>query len=137
MIKKFIQHTIVRYIIGGGTSAVINLFVFYVCNSVFHIHYLVASVIAFIIAFFVSLSFHKFWTFRDHSTDNLHTQGFLYLLNSLFGLGLNTLILYICVHYFSLLPLIGQIIAGALTAFCTFFISKHFVFKTKSKIVIQ
>ncbi len=138
MIEKITQYTIIRYLVGGGTSAVVNLTVFYLLNSVIKVHYITSSVIAFVVAFFVSLTFHKFWTFRDHSTENMHIQGFYYLLSSIFGLGLNTLILYICVDYFGLLPLLGQIIAGGLTACCTFFISKYLIFKrTDSPFISQ
>ncbi len=133
LIQYFTKHRIIRYLIGGSTSAVVNLTVFFVLYSTIGVHYILASVFAFIIAFFVSWAFHKFWTFKDNSMDNFHIQGFYYLLNSLFGLGLNTAILFICVHYLSLLPIIGQIIAGGLTACCTFFISKHFIFRNKTK----
>ena len=133
MIKYFTQHQIVRYLIGGGTSAVINLVSLYFFNSILGIYYITASIIAFIISFLMSLIFHKFWTFQERSTDNLHRQGGLYLLASLFGLGLNTLILYIAVDGFHLFVLVGQIIAGGLTACCTFFISKHIVFKAKPR----
>jgi putative flippase GtrA len=131
MIEKATQYTIVRYLVGGSTSAIVNLAIFYILNSVIGVHYIVSSVVAFVVAFFVSLAFHKFWTFRDHSTENIHIQGFMYFLSSIFGLGLNTLILYLCVDYFGLLPLLGQIIAGGLTACCTFFISKHLIFNRK------
>jgi putative flippase GtrA len=131
MIKKLTQHQIVRYLIGGSTSAVVNLLVLYFFNSVLGIYYLTASILAFCIAFFVSWAFHKFWTFREHSMDNAHTQGALYLLSSLFGLSLNTLILFVSVDIVHLPVLFGQIIAGGLVACCTFFISKHFIFKKK------
>lgn len=138
MIEKITQYTIVRYLVGGSTSAVVNLTIFYLLNSVGGVHYITSSVIAFIVAFFVSLTFHKFWTFQDHSTENMHIQGLYYLLSSLFGLGLNTLILYVCVGYFGLLPLVGQVIAGGLTACCTFFISKYLIFKrTESPFISQ
>lgn len=127
-VEKFNKHTIIRYLIGGGTSAFVNLSIFTFLYYFFQIHYIVSSIIAFAIAFFVSLTFHKFWTFRDHSTDKIHVQGFLYLLSSLFGLSINTLILYACVDYFHLVPLVGQVIAGGLTACCTFFISKFYIF---------
>jgi len=131
MIKHLTKHMVVRYIIGGGTSAVINLITLFIFNSVFGVYYITASIIAFMVAFFSSWAFHKFWTFREHSTDNMHAQGALYFLTSLFGLALNTLILYTCVSLLHLPVLVGQIIAGALVACCTFFISKHIVFKKK------
>lgn len=134
IIKQLTKHTIIRYIIGGGTSAVVNLTSFFFFNSIIHIHYILSSILAFTIAFFVSLIFQKFWTFRDHSTENMHIQGFFYLLSSLLGLGMNTFILYICVHYFLLPPLLGQFIAGILTACCTFPISKYFIFN-RNKVI--
>ena len=122
------EHRILRYIISGGTSAFVNISLFSLFFYVFHFHYLVANLISFSIAFFVSLFMQKFWTFRDHSTENMHIQGLYYLLNSLFGLGINTLILYICVDYFGLLPILGVVSAGLLTASITFQISSRYVF---------
>src|SRR5690348_4837949 len=107
MIKVFTKHLLVRYIISGGTSAVVNLSLFALFFFVLHVHYIISNVIAFCLAFFVSLGLQKFWTFKDHSTDNIHVQTFLYLLNSLFGLLINTSILYICVHFLSIHPFIG------------------------------
>jgi putative flippase GtrA len=128
MIKKATEHLIVRYLISGGTSAFVNLSVFFFLYSIVHIFYIVSSIISFVVAFGVSLFLQKFWTFRDHSTENMHIQGALYLLSSLFGLGVNTLVLYICVHFFGIIPFIGVMIAGVSTALCTFPISRKYIF---------
>jgi len=132
MISKFTKHLIVRYIISGGTAAFVNLSFFALFFYIFHVNYLIANVIAFIIAFFVSLTLQKFWTFRDHSTDRIHIQGILYLFSSLFGLGVNTLVLYICVDFLGFLPIIGVIIAGIATALCTFPISRKYIFNQEA-----
>jgi len=123
------KYILLRYVISGGTSAAVNLSLFFYLYEVVKVYYIFASIIAFSVAFLVSLVFQKYWTFRDHSTENLHIQSFLYLLNSLFGLGINTLVLYICVEYFGMWPLFGQIVAGLVTASCTFFISRNYIFK--------
>lgn len=134
------EHTILRYIISGGTSASVNISLFSLFFYVFHVHYIVSNIIAFCVAFFVSLWLQKFWTFRDHSKDGMHVQGLYYLLNSLLGLVINTSFLYICVRYFSIKPIFGVIIAGMCTALITFQISSRFIFNkntglgvTKSK----
>ncbi len=128
MIQKFTKHLIVRYIISGGTSAVVNLSIFALFFYVFHIYYIISNIISFSIAFFVSLILQKFWTFQDHSTENIHIQGLVYLGSSLFGLGVNTLVLYICVDFFGIVPILGVIIAGITTALCTFQISRRYIF---------
>jgi putative flippase GtrA len=128
MIKKFTQHLLVRYIISGGTSAFVNLAIFSFLFYFLHIFYILSNLIAFLSAFGVSLVLQKFWTFRDHSTDNIHIQGLLYMISSLFGLGVNTFVLYICVHFFHIVPIFGVIIAGISTALCTFPISRKYIF---------
>ncbi len=137
MIKYFTRHLIVRYLISGGTSASVNLSLFALFFYIFQINYIISNVIAFCAAFFISLTLQKFWTFKDNSTDRIHIQGVLYLFSSLFGLGVNTLVLYICVDFFGILPIIGVIIAGISTALCTFPISRKFIFNQRTEIETQ
>ena len=129
MIKRFTKYTLVRYVISGSTSAGVNLSVLYLFNTIIGVFYLTASIIAFIVAFFVSLVLHKFWTFKDHSLDGIHKQGAMYLMTSLFGLSLNTMLMYIFVSLLHIWVLIAQIFAGIMVAGFTFFLSKHLVFK--------
>ena len=131
LINKLTQHLLFRYIISGGTAAFVDLFLLYILNTTFGIYYIFASILAFIMAFFVSFILQKFWTFKNHSQENIHQQIIMYLGASLFGLGLNTLLMYIFVDYFHLLVILSQIFAGALVACCSFFISKKLIFKYK------
>lgn len=128
MIAYFTKHLIFRYLVSGGTSASVNIGIFSVLHYYFGLYYIISNVFAFVIAFFVSLVLQKFWTFQDHSTENIHMQGLFYLASSLFGLGINTLVLYISVDLINLPPIIGVIIAGAFTAVCTFQINKRYIF---------
>lgn len=130
--KRFTKHLIVRYLISGGTSAAINLGLLSLLYYVYNIYYLYAAIIASVIAFFVSLILHKFWTFEDYSRDNVHIQAGKYMMTSLFGLLLNTLFLYILVDHLHLFVYLGQIVSGGLVACITFFISRGFVFKGKT-----
>ncbi len=133
------KHVIIRFIISGGTSAFVDLTVLFLLNSVFDVHYLPSAIIAFIVAFGVSFTLHKFWTFRSHS-ESAHKQAILYLGSSLFGLLLNTLLMYLFVdHIFANLHLynmevkvlMSQVIVGLIVACVSYFLSHHFVFKYK------
>ncbi len=132
MIRKLNEHVVFRYIISGGTSATVDLVALYILNSVLYIHYLLSATIAFSIAFFVSFTLHKFWTFRNHSMENTHRQVFMYLGTSLFGLSLNTFFMYLFVDKLHVLVLLAQVFAGIIVASGTFFLSRNFVFKYKS-----
>lgn len=133
MIKRLTKHLLVRYFISGSISATVNLALFFVLHHVYQVYYITSSIIAFIVAFLISLVLQKFWTFKDRSMDNIHRQIGKYLLTSLVGLLIDIIVLYVCVEYFRFYALIGQIVAGLLTACCTFFLSRHFVFKIDDK----
>lgn len=133
MIKHLTKHLLVRYVISGGTATVVNLSLFFILNHVYHIYYIIASVVAFSVGFLVSLILQKFWTFQDRSLHQFHYQVVKYLLTSLFGLSIDIIVLYICVEYFGFYAFAGQIMAGAVSACFTFFLSRHFVFRVRQK----
>lgn len=112
----------------GGTSAAVNLAVLYVFNSIWGIYYLTASIGAFVVAFFVSLFSHKYWTFQDFNHGSIHIQASKYLASSLFGLLLNTVFLYFFVDFVHVPVLVGQIFAGGMVACITYFISHNYIF---------
>jgi len=133
MIHILNKHVLFRYIVAGGTSATIDLILLYILNSIWGIQYLISAILAFIVAFFVSFTLHKLWTFKTDEMYKTHHQVGLYLITSLFGLSFNTLLMYIFVGFFHLPVILSQIFAGGMVACCSFFLSRKFVFKWKEK----
>ena len=127
------KHVILRFIISGGTSAAVDLILLYLFNSILGIHYLLSSIMAFTGAFSVSFTLHKFWTFKSHK-ESTHKQVVMYLATSLFGLLLNTFLMYVFVDLIHIMVLLSQIIVGLIVACFSFFLSHRFVFKYKHKI---
>ncbi len=122
------KHVVLRYLMSGGSAGVTDLIVLYLLHNVFGIYYLLSAILAFIIAFGVSFTLHKFWTFRSHDEET-HKQVVMYFGTSLFGLVLNTLLMYLFVDYVHLNVILSQIIVGLLVACVSFFISRNLVFK--------
>jgi len=118
-----------KYIVSGGSAAVVNLAILYVLTEYAHIHYLESAVLSFLCAFLVSFLLQKFWTFGNKARERMHWQMASYLAVSLANLGLNTLIIYILVEYLHIWYLFSAVIAGALIAFGSFFIYRHLIFK--------
>jgi putative flippase GtrA len=79
-------------------------------------------------AFVVSFSLQKFWTFDERSIDSIHTQLGMYLILALFGLGANTVAMYVLVDHAGFHYLAAQILASAFIAVGNFFAYKHFIF---------
>jgi putative flippase GtrA len=122
-------HVFFRYVFSGGTSAAVDLSVLYSLNSIARMEYLVSAIIAFIVAFGVSFTLHKFWTFRTKLVHDTRKQVALYLMTSLVGLSLNTLLMYVSVSHLHIAVLLSQVFVGLMVACCTFFLSRNLVFK--------
>jgi len=122
------KHVALRYLMSGGTAGVTDLAVLYILHNILGVYYLLSAIIAFILAFCVSFTLHKFWTFKSHEEET-HKQVIMYFGTSLFGLTLNTLLMYIFVDYIHVQVILSQIIVGFMVASCSFFISRNIVFK--------
>lgn len=116
---------LVRFIISGGTGAFVDLSFLYIFTSIFHIWYVISTAAAFIIAFGVSFVLQKYWTFRDHSNDQLHKQASLYFIVAVANLFLNTYLVYFFVQSFHIHYIVSQIIASIIIAFESFFIYRY------------
>ncbi len=117
-----------KFLISGGSAAVVDLGCLYVLTDVFHLWYLLSAALAFVLAFGVSFSLQKFWTFDDRALDVIHRQLALYMLLAIVGLGLNTVAMYGLVDHAGLHYLMAQIIASACIAVMNFFVYKHVIF---------
>lgn len=120
---------LVRFVISGGTATAVNLGILFLLTHIFGLWYLTSSVIAFMVAFFVSFTLQKFWTFEDTSRNRLRSQAAIYFLIILFDLGVNTALMYFFVEYLHLHYLVAQLISGVMIAVMNFFSYKHLVFK--------
>src|SRR3989344_9424162 len=120
---------IVKYVISGGTSALVELSLLYVLTEYFNVWYMVSFLLALIIAFVVSFLMQKFWTFENSTTQELHKQASLYFVVTLTHAGLNISALYIVVEYFGMWYILAQIFIGGILALSSFIIYKFFIFK--------
>ncbi len=127
IIKKLYRMQFIRYIIGGGSAALIDIFLLYICTDLFGIYYLYSQIIAFVISFLFAYFFQKFLTFRDHS-DNHLTQWWKFLMFALLWLALNLWIMYVCVDYFHVYYMYSAVVAKWIVFFRNYSMNKWFNF---------
>ncbi len=120
---------LLRFIISGGTATAVNLGILFTLTHLFSLWYLLSSVIAFGVAFWVSFAMQKLWTFGDTSKDRAPTQAFFFLGVILAGLGINTTLLFILVEYLHIHYLLAQLISGVFIATMNYFSYRHLVFR--------
>ncbi|MDD3302616.1 MAG: GtrA family protein [Candidatus Gracilibacteria bacterium] len=98
-VKKLLKSKIVKYIVGGGLAALIDLYALYIFVDKFSLYYIYSALLAFCISFTFGFFFQKYITFSNYDKKHLK-QGFIFLVFQLIGLGLNIVLLYVFVDLF-------------------------------------
>lgn len=124
------QMKIVRYVISGGMATVTNLLFLFIFTDLVGIWYVLSAILSYLISFVVSFSLQKYWTFGDDSNDRIGTQAVWYILVTTANLGLNTLGIFVLVHYGHVYYLLAQLIVSFLIAIESYFVYR-FVFRSK------
>lgn len=149
------RYMIFKYIVSGGTAAFVHLGTLHILDSYTNLYYVVSVNIAFLIAFMVSYSLQKYWTFKDTAKGvEAQKQLVKYFAVSLFNLVLNTVIVVILMEIwvknqsiaqwlaqfgnyitFSLIefrPVVAaQFVAAFTVAFVSFFVYRFLIFTSK------
>lgn len=125
----------IKYIISGGTAALTNLVVLYICTDWLGIWYVISAGIAFLISLGVSFSLQKLWTFGDKSWQGAHWQFSFYFLVILGDLIFNEVAIYLLVEKVKLYYIFAQIIIEAIIAPINFIFYKFKVFKRQINVI--
>lgn len=123
-IGKFIKFGLV-----GVLNTLINWIIFAVLNFV-GVYYIIANVIAYVIATINSYTWNSRWVFKYNGKDQKETTTKFIVLN-LVGLALNTIILYLLVDLIGLNKLISLVITTVIVMVINYIVNKIWVFKEK------
>jgi putative flippase GtrA len=122
---------LVRFILVGGSTSIVCLVLIWLMVDGLHLHVVLGSTIAVILASLYNYCLHYYWTF---SSDTSH--GFVlikYLLMCLGGLVINGLVMYLGVTVLSVHYLMVQLLASVMLVLWSFTISFLWVFSSKPK----
>lgn len=123
-ISKFIKFGIV-----GILNTLINWTIFAILNFL-GMYYIISNIIAYVIATINSYIWNSKWVFKYKGKDKKETTGKFILLN-LFGLSLNTVILYLFVDLMRFNKLIALVITTIIVMIINYILNKVWVFKEK------
>jgi len=128
--EQFLQIT--RFLIAGTTATGINLVSLYLLTEFVGLWYLVSLVGAFLIAFTVSFTLQKFWTFADKSKENIHKQAVLFFIVQMISLLVDIIAVYVLVEVFGLWYMAAQFFVLLVIAVSNFFVFKLYLFKPQN-----
>jgi putative flippase GtrA len=123
-----------RFLVAGGIGFGINIVSLYVFTDVFHVYYIISTVLAFLIAFSVSFTLQKSWTFKDASRENMHVQLSMYLAMQLTNLGLNTGLMYVFVEYLHIWYIFSQVIITTILSIVVYTVNKKYIFNQQESV---
>lgn len=121
------QRQFLLYLTLGGILTLIEWASFYALTFMLGIHYLISSVAVFVAISALGIVVYKKAIFGDSHLSVRREIISIYAIN-IFGIALNSLILWLCVEFIALNAMVGKIIASFLVAFYGFFARKRFVY---------
>lgn len=132
MINKFIHSKLFkqlfRFGIVGFTAFLIDAGLLYVLTDFLHIHYLISSVISFIVSLIYNYILSIFWVF-DVKKKQTYKEVLLFTILSVIGLGINQLVMYLGVDLLNIYYMLCKIISTIIVMIYNFITRKIFIEK--------
>lgn len=128
--KLFLQKTddvkiqFFRYLFVGGFAAVINIGSLYIFKEFFHMYYLIANVLGFILGLITNYILSRILVFAKENDMNRIVEFTTYAIIGVIGLGLDTLFIWIFTDKVKIYYMISKIISTALVFIWNFFARK-------------
>ena len=119
---------ILKFGVVGGTAFVIDYGIFTILSQFLNIHYLIASIISFSISVIYNYILSIKWVF-DVRKKQTTKEFIIFIVLSVIGLGLNSLIMYASVDLMRIHEMISKIIATAIVMVYNFITRKIFIEK--------
>lgn len=125
-----IMRQVLKFIVVGSLSTVVNYAVFFISYSYGQVNYLLASAIGYATGLLLSYVLNASWTFRQQSNFRLVSrQTFRFILVYVCSLGLSLGSIYVLVHWLGIDPRLANIVAICQTTVTNFLGCKYYVFK--------
>lgn len=128
------KYRIIRYLFAGGAGFLVHLGVLFALSELLDVWYLLATTTGFIVAFVVSFSLQKFWTFRNNSIEKIKKQSVQYLFVAVLNLVMNNLLMFLLVEVAHLWQVYAQILTSGTIAIFSFVIYS-FIFEIKVSLI--
>lgn len=125
ILKSKLFKQIIRFGIVGGTSFILEFLIFAFFNDVLHIHYLLSSILSFSIAVIYNYILNVKWVFN--AKKQTPKEFIIFMILSIIGLGINSLIMYISVDFINLDAKLSKVIATGIVMVYNFITRKIFI----------
>ena len=126
--KNKLLNQILKFGLVGGTAFVIDYVLLYFCTEFLHIHYLISSIISFTVSVIFNYILSIKWIFDVKKKQDVK-DFVIFIILSVIGLGINSLIMYVMVEKFGVYYMLSKIVSTAVVLVYNFITRKIFVEK--------
>ena len=123
----------IKYFFVGGVAAIVDFLVFALFVKIFKLPWFISGITGFVLATLVNYLLSIKHVFTSGARFKKHKEIILIFLVSFIGLIVNQFILWQCIEFLSLDPLISKIIATGIVFFWNYSARNHFIFKGHKK----
>jgi len=130
LIKRFLNKETISYLFFGGVTTAVNYLIYYGCLAI-GIHFLIANVIAWIVAVITAFITNKFFVFesKDMSRKTLFREALLFAEARVLSLLLEEGFLELTVEVFDASEKIMKLVAAVFVVIINYFFSKLIIFR--------
>lgn len=126
--KNKLLNQILKFGLVGGTAFVIDYVLLYFCTEFLHIHYLISSIISFTVSVIFNYILSIKWIFDVKKKQDVK-DFVIFIILSVIGLEINSLIMYVMVEKFGVYYMLSKIVSTAVVMVYNFITRKIFVEK--------
>lgn len=126
--KNKLLNQILKFGLVGGMAFVIDYVLLYLCTEFLHIHYLISSIISFTVSVIFNYILSIKWVFDVKKKQDVK-DFVIFIILSVIGLGINSLIMYVMVEKFGVYYMLSKIVSTVVVMVYNFITRKIFVEK--------
>lgn len=126
ILEKKIIKQILKFGVVGGLAFVIDYALLYSLTEFLNIHYLVSSIISFSVSVIFNYILSIKWVFDVNKKQDIK-EFIIFIVLSIIGLGINSLIMYIMVDLMKVYYMASKIVATAVVMVYNFITRKIFI----------
>lgn len=124
--KKLIAQ-LMKFVVVGGLSFVLDFIIYYVLTNFFSVYYLVAGFFSFSLSLIFNYLMSMKFVFKSKDDLKKTHEFAIFVILSVMGLGLNLLSLYILVDIFKMNDLIAKVFVAGIVMIFNFVTRKIFL----------
>jgi len=127
--KKYEE--IINYLIVGGMTTLVSIGVYALCTKCFHINYMIANVVSWIISVLFAYITNRIFVFKSKS-ENIILEVYQFFKYRIFSFLIEIFLMYVFVELISIDDMISKVIVQIIVIILNYVFSKLFVFKKES-----